>query len=106
MKKQILVKAIKQELKKLNELFLTFDNKNLFVEESRLNIKITIITYFKLLSKKRNRILINMINLIRIQNKIKHEYIISKYNSVKTIYNKIIYINNIILKNYNILLKL
>lgn len=49
--------------------------------------------------------LLNIINLKNIQNKIKYNYIICNYNSIKTIYNKIIYINDIILKNYHILLK-
>lgn len=106
MNKKELVTIIKQELKKLNELFLIFDNKKLFVEESYINIKIIIITYIKLLRKKRNRVLINMINLIKIQNKIKNEYIISKFNSIKIIYNKIMNINYIILRNHNVLLKL
>lgn len=106
MKKNELIKNIKLVLKNLNCLFTTFNNKKLFVEESHINIKIVIISYMKILNKKRNKYLIDIINLINIQKKIIYDYKNSKYDSIKMIYNKIIYINRHILKNYDIIMKI
>lgn len=107
MKKNEIINVIKQELNILNQLFIIFNEKGLFVEDSHLIIKIAILNYMKILSKKGYKYyLVNIINLKNIQNKIKHDYNVSKYNSIKAIYNKIIYINKLILKNYYILLKI
>lgn len=106
MKKDEFAKIIKKELTILNILFITFYNRKLFVENSSLYIKIAILTYKKILNKKKNKYLINIINIVNIQKRLKFEYINSKYNSIKMIYNKIIYINMIILKNHDKLLKL
>ena len=104
MKNNELIKTIKEEIKKLNRLFIILGSEKLFVENSKLNIRIVIIAYIRILNKNKNKTLINRINLLNIQKMLKKECVISKYNSIKMIYNRIFYINNIILKKYDKLL--
>lgn len=101
MKTDELTKTIKEEIDKLKKLFIILNNENLFVENSKLIIKIMIITYIKILNKNRNKYLFDKIFFRNMQKKIETECIISKYRSIKMIYNKIFYINELIIKNYN-----
>lgn len=100
MKFHELTKTIKEEIVKLEKLFIILNNEQLFVEDSKLIIKIIIITYIRILNKNRNKYLIHKINFLNIQKRIEKECMISKYRSIKMIYNRIFYINGLILKNY------
>lgn len=105
MKKTEIIRKIKKEIKKLEDLFAFLNDKSLFVEDSQFNIKLISMTYTKILENKKNMYLTNRINIQRIQNKIKYEYKTSKYNSIKKIYNRIIYINDFLLKYYDNIFK-
>lgn len=45
MKKYEITKTIKEEIIKLKKLFIILNSEKLFVEDSKLNIKLVIITY-------------------------------------------------------------
>lgn len=63
MKKNELINIIKQELNKLNQLFIIFNDKSLFVEDSYLILKIAILNYMKIYKIKLN-IIIMFLNII------------------------------------------
>lgn len=107
MKKIIILDNIKAEIKKLNKLYNGLNNYNLNndIDKLKVNIKIIIITYTKILEKRKNKYLINKINIQNLQEELKREKESCKQKYIKMIYNRIIDINKIILRNYEKLVK-
>lgn len=107
MKKIIILDNIKIEIQKLNKLYDGLNNYNSIndIDKLKVNIKIIIITYIKILEKRKNKYLINKINIQNLQEELKREKETCKQKYIKMIYNRIININKIILRNYEKLVK-
>lgn len=98
MKNKRLVNILNNKLEKFNKLYLILYNRRLFVENLYINLKITILLYEKIYKIKKNKTLIFIICILKLQKILKDEHKKSKYNSVKTIYMDIININDNILQ--------
>lgn len=98
---------IQIEIQKLNKLYngLNSYNSTNDINKLKVNIKIVIITYTKILEKRKNIYLINKINIQNLQEELKREKKTCKHKYIKMIYNRIIDINKIILRNYEKLVK-
>lgn len=105
MKKTEIIKSIKKENIKLYNLLIFLKNINTTPDNLTLNIKLVRITYNKIFKKETDLYLRKKINLKNLQKSIKYEFKNARYNSSKKIYNRIIYINDFLLKYYDILFK-